>query len=104
MSKRPDNIVWDRVEFESALLKAASRPSEDLFRRTGGSLHSAVFSGVRSRELGKPYQEDVDVSERVQRLRAGLPRGSAVDLFYKALQESAQHNIDRAIADDLKDR
>lgn len=104
LSKLPNHIVWDRVEFVSTLLKTASRLSEDLFRRTGGSLHSAVFSGVRSRELGKPYQEDVDVSERVQRIRAGLPRGSAVDLFYKALQESAQHNIDRAIADDLKDR
>jgi hypothetical protein len=103
LSKLPENVVWDRVEYMTTLLKTASRLSEDLLRRTGGSLHSAMFSGVRSRAFGKPYQEDVDVSERAQRIRAGLPRGSAADLFYKALQESAQHNIDRAIADDLNE-
>ncbi|MFI2036145.1 helix-turn-helix domain-containing protein [Streptomyces bottropensis] len=104
LSKVPTGIVWNNLDFLTALLKTAFRLSEDLFRRTGGSLRSAVFSGVRSRGLGQPYQEDVDISERAQRIRAGLPRGSAVDLFYKALQDSAQHNIDRAIADDLNDR
>jgi transcriptional regulator with XRE-family HTH domain len=104
LSKVPKRVVWDNVDFVTALLKTAFRLSEDLFRRTGGSLHSAVFSGVRSRGLGEPYREDVDVSEHAERIRAGLPRGSAVDLFYKALQDSAQHNIDRAIADDLNDR
>lgn len=104
LSKLPKSIVWDRVDFVTALLKTAYRISEDLFRRTGGSLHSAVFSGVRSRGLGQPYQEDVDVNERAQSVRAGLPRGSTIDLFYKALQDSAQHNIDRAIANDLEDR
>ncbi|HLL37653.1 MAG TPA: helix-turn-helix domain-containing protein [Streptomyces sp.] len=104
LSKVPKSVVWNNVDFVTALLKTASRLSEDLFRRTGGSLHSAVFSGVRSRGLGEPYPEDVDVSDRAERIRAGLPRGSAVDIFYKALQDSARHNIDRAIADDLNDR
>ncbi|WP_264201620.1 helix-turn-helix domain-containing protein [Streptomyces antimicrobicus] len=101
LSRLPENVVWDRVDFVSTLLKTASRLSEDLLHRTGGRLYSALFSGVRWRELGKPYQEDVDISDRARHIRAGLPRGSAVDLFYKALQESAQHNIDRAIAEDL---
>ncbi|MDW8806148.1 hypothetical protein P1P68_15470 [Streptomyces scabiei] len=101
LSKMPKNIVWDQVDFVTVLLKTASRLSEDLFRRTGGSLHSAVLSGFRFGTPGQPYQEDLDISERAQRIRAGLPRGSAVDLFYKALVDSAQRNIDRASTDDL---
>ncbi|MFL1901186.1 helix-turn-helix domain-containing protein [Streptomyces tauricus] len=104
LSKLPTNIVWEQVDFVVMLLKTASRLSEELFRRTAGSLHSAVFSGFRFGTPGQPYPEDVDIKERAQRIRAGLPRGSAVDLFYKALMDSAQHSIDRAITDDLNDR
>jgi transcriptional regulator with XRE-family HTH domain len=104
LSKMPKNIVWDQVDFVTVLLKTASRLSEDLFRRTGGSLHSAVLSGFRFGTPGQPYPEDLDISERAQRIRASLPRGSAVDLFYKALADSAQRNIDRASTDDLNDR
>lgn len=103
LSKMPKSLVWNKVDFVTALLKTASRLSEDLFRRTGGSLQAAVLTGFRWGTPGKPYPEDIDISERAQRIRAGLPRGSAVDLFYKALQDSARHNIDRAIADDLDD-
>ncbi|MFI1952982.1 helix-turn-helix domain-containing protein [Streptomyces xinghaiensis] len=104
LSKIPQDIVWDQVSFVTALLNAASRLSEDLFRRTGSSLHAAVFSGVRSRPLGEPYREDIEVKERAERVRAGLSRGSAVDLFYKSLLETAQHNMDRAVAEDMADR
>lgn len=103
LSKLPQNIVWDRVDFVTALLSAASRLSEDLLRRTDGSLQEAVLTGFRWGTPGQPCPEDTAISERAQRIRAGLPRGSAVDLFYKALQDSARHNIDRAIADDLDD-
>ncbi|WP_432199028.1 hypothetical protein [Streptomyces sp. bgisy027] len=100
----PENIVWERVDFVAVLLKTASRLSDDLFRRTVGGLHSAIFSGFRFGTPGQPDPEDLDIIERAQRIRAGLPRGSAVDLFYKALTDRAQHSIDRAIADDLNDR
>lgn len=103
LSKVPKNLVWDQVDFVTTLLTTASRLSQNLFRRTGGSLQAAVFSGSRWGAPGKPYPEDIDIRERAQRIRAGLPQGSAVDLFYKALQDSAQHDIDRAIADDLNE-
>ncbi|MFI1361276.1 helix-turn-helix domain-containing protein [Streptomyces sp. NPDC020898] len=104
LAKLPKNIVWERVDFVAVLLKTASRLSDDLFRRTVGKLHAAIFSGFRFGTPGQPDPEDLDIIERAQRIRAGLPRGSAVDLFYKALTDSAQHSIDRAIADDLNDR
>ncbi|MFG2885326.1 helix-turn-helix domain-containing protein [Streptomyces sp. NPDC048297] len=103
LNKLPKYIVWEHVAYVTVLLKTASRLSEDLFRRTAGNLHAAVVSGFRSGTPGQPYPEDLDIRERAQRIRASLPRGSAVDLFYKALVDSAQHNIDRAIADDLSD-
>jgi len=101
LSKLPKSIVWEQVDFVAVLLKTASRLSEDLFRRTAGELHSAVFSGFRFGTLGQPHQEDLDISGHAQRIRAGLPRGSVVDLFYKALVDSAQDSIDRAIVDDF---
>jgi transcriptional regulator with XRE-family HTH domain len=104
LSGLPTHILWEDVNFVSALLKAADRLSKELLRRTGASLRAAVFSGVRSRSLGAPYQEDVEVVEHVQRIRAGLPRGSVVDLFYKALQEKAQYEIDRVMSDDFNER
>jgi transcriptional regulator with XRE-family HTH domain len=103
LSKIPKNIVWDQVDFVTVLLKTASRLSEELFRRTGGSLHSAVFSGARSGTPGQPYSEDLNIIKRAQRIRANLSRGSSVDLFYKALEDRAQHNIDRESTDDLND-
>jgi transcriptional regulator with XRE-family HTH domain len=104
LSKVPKSVVWDQVDFVAALLKTAFRLSEGLYRRVGGNLQAAVFSGVRWGTPGKPYAEDIDISERAQRIRAGLPRGSVVDLFYRALMDRAQYDIDRAIADDLNER
>ncbi|MEW2559680.1 helix-turn-helix domain-containing protein [Streptomyces griseorubiginosus] len=104
LKKMPKTIIWEHVDYVSALLKTAFRLSEDLFRRTAGNLHASVVSGFRSGTPGQPYPEDLDIRERAQHIRARLPRGSAVDLFYKALVDSAQHNIDRTVADDLRDR
>jgi hypothetical protein len=85
------------------MLKAATWLSEELFRRTAGSLHSAVFSGVRSGRLGQRFQEDIDIRERAQRIRAGLPRSSAVDRFYNALQGQCRARSGVAITRDLED-
>ncbi|MBL3669291.1 hypothetical protein JL475_25545 [Streptomyces sp. M2CJ-2] len=104
LSKIPKSAVWDRVDFVTALLKTASKLSEALYRRSGGNLQATVFFGVRWGTPGKPYAEDVDISERAQRIRAGLPRDSVVDLFYKSLVDRAQHDLDRALADDLNER
>ncbi|MEU1891190.1 helix-turn-helix domain-containing protein [Streptomyces pristinaespiralis] len=103
LSKMPKDVVWNRIDFMTTLLKAAFRLSEDLFRRTSGNLHAAVFSGVRWGTPGHPYPEDVDISKRAELIRMRLPRGSAVDRFYKALLDSAQHNMDRATAEDVND-
>ncbi|TPQ18968.1 helix-turn-helix domain-containing protein [Streptomyces sporangiiformans] len=103
LSKLPKSIVWDRVDLVATMLKTASRLSEDAFRRTGGNLHAAVFNGVRWGTPGKPYAEDIDISQRAKHIRAGLPRGSVVDRFYKALQDSAQRSIDQVSAEDLND-
>jgi hypothetical protein len=103
LSKIPQDTVWTRVDFVTEMLKAATRLSEELFRRTTGNLRSAVFSGVRSGSPGQPFQEDIDIRERAQRIRAGLPRGSAVDLFYKALQDNAEREMEWAITKGLDD-
>ncbi|MFE9926018.1 hypothetical protein ACFYQA_31980 [Streptomyces sp. NPDC005774] len=91
----------DQVDFVTALLKAAFRLSEALYRRTGGNLQAVVFSGVRWGTPGRSYAEGVDIGERAQRVHAGLPWGSVVGLFCKSLVDRAQHDIDRAVADDL---
>ncbi|MBB1261521.1 helix-turn-helix domain-containing protein [Streptomyces alkaliterrae] len=100
LRKLPKHIVWDRVDFVAALLKSASRLSERLLRRTRESLWAAIFAGVRTGTPGKPHEEDIEIRRRARQIRDGLPRGSAVDLLYKTLEDSAQWNIDRA-ADDL---
>ncbi len=104
LSKLPQSIIWDRADdIVAVMLKSASRISEAALRRTGSSLHSAVFSGVRWGTPGEPYAEDIDIRQRAKHIRAGLPRGSVVDRFYKALQDSAQHGIDREMAEDPND-
>ncbi|MCM2389715.1 helix-turn-helix domain-containing protein [Streptomyces albipurpureus] len=99
LEKVPKDIVWERVDFVTILLKSASRLSEELMRRSGGRLHSAISTGFRWGSPGQPYPEDVDISKRAQLVRKGLPRGSVVDQFYQALQDTAERNMERAIAE-----
>jgi len=102
LNKLPKYIVWEHVDYVTVLLKTASRLSEDLFRRTAGNLHAAVVSGFRSGTPGQPYQK---TSTSANAPNASVPACHEVlpSTFYKALVESAQHNVDRAIADDLSD-
>ena len=67
----------------------------DLYRAIGAALHSALVSGVRTGSSGEPFPEDVVQRDEARKIADGLPLGSPGERFYRSLQRSAEHEIER---------
>lgn len=93
LRKFPADAVWTRPDFIAEMIRQATRLSPELSERVRGNLHSAVCSGFRSFGMGQASPEDIAIRDRAAKVRTTLPRGSAVDSFYKALQDSALRTI-----------
>ncbi len=89
----PKNVTWDRVDFVTRLLHAASRQGEETLRAARSALHRSAVSGVRSGRPGEPYPEDVRQRDTAAAIAANLPRGSVEEAFYLDIESSAVQSI-----------
>ena len=96
LSEVPHGFAWTRVQWIIRTLDDAARRDAKIYKEIGFALRSSLMSGVRSRSPGKPYPEDVEQRDKAREVADGLPPGSPGERFYRSLQRSAEHEIERA--------
>ncbi len=89
----PKNLTWDRIDFVTRLLHAASGHGDERLRAARSALHRSAVSGVRSGRPGEPFPEDVRQRDTAAKIAAGLPRGSIEEAFYRDVESSAVDSI-----------
>jgi hypothetical protein len=94
----PRTLVWD-ANFVRRCLRAADICGANDLAAVQGALYSAVFAGGRSAAVGEPFPQDVEQRDVAARLAARAVPGSVEEQFYKALTQSAQTWIDRAMSE-----
>lgn len=102
LREAPPSLLWLDVKFVTRMLHAALAHGDDVAARLGGALHSAVSSGGRSGEIGKPFSEDVEQRDQALVIAKQLPVGSIEERFYRSVADSAVRNIDWHAAQDEK--
>jgi transcriptional regulator with XRE-family HTH domain len=94
----PRTLVWD-ADFVRRCLRAADMCGADDLAAVQSALYSAVFTGGRSAAIGEPFPQDVEQRDVAAQLAARAVPGSVEEQFYKALLQSAQMWIDRALSE-----
>jgi hypothetical protein len=95
----PRSLVWDAA-FVSRCLRAADQCGTHSLATMQNALHAAVFTGGRWAAPGQPYPQDIEQRDTAAQLAAQAARGSVEEHFYRALSQSAEKWIDRAISED----
>lgn len=96
------DLVWQDPAFVGEVLRTAAEDSNELLQVVGGSLHSAVATGVRTTSPGKPYPEDTEIRDNAARVITTLEQGSVEDRFYRSLRESAERRIEWSVREDTE--
>lgn len=75
----------------STLLVRAYEFGQEVGERVGGSLYSALTTGMRSGPVGEPFPEDIALREAAEQQKATAPAGTEVAAFWnKILQEATR--------------
>jgi len=91
----PRALLWDQVDFVSLALRSARQHGHDTVQAVAGGLHGLAFNGMRHGTPGQPFAEDTEQREKSAEILRQLPSKSVAAEFYRALIESAEHNIQR---------
>ena len=94
----PRTLVWD-ADFIRRCLRAADICGTDSLAAVQSGLYSVVFTGGRSAAIGEPFPQDVEQRDIAAQLAAQAVPGSVEEQFYKALSQSAETWIDRAMSE-----
>lgn len=99
----PNDLILTEIEFVTALLEEAARLGPEALRRIKSACWGSTVHGVRSRELGQPYPEDVRMRDEGLAIAGRLPNSSIAATFYRELSAGAQRAVDQERHEDLDD-
>lgn len=92
--------VFSNIEWVAALIRTASKTSDECLKRVSARLYGAVISEGKSGTPGKPFPQDIQLKEQASNIAVSLQDGSPERKFFASLVDYAEREIQRAITDD----